>query len=170
VGSVQLRATIRKLCSLSVTGVLIESRPALDPELAALVTAQQREIRDIDKGMNRAVFVPRDDAAYLVAVVNGRAVGCGAWQALAGEVAELKRMYVRPAFRGRGIARQMIVAIEEEALAAGRPIIRLETGDYLPAAIALYQAAGYREIPAYGPYVGNPFSVCFEKRLAALVQ
>jgi putative acetyltransferase len=149
--------------------VLIESRPPLDPELAALVTAQQWEIRDIDKGMNRAVFVPRDDAAYLVAVVNGRAVGCGAWQAMADDVAELKRMYVRPAFRGRGIARQMIVAIDE-ALAAGRPIIRLETGDYLPAAIALYQSAGYQEIPAYGPYVGNPFSVCFEKRLVALVQ
>jgi putative acetyltransferase len=149
--------------------VLIESRPPLDPELAALVTAQQWEIRDIDKGLNRAAFVPRDDAAYLVAVVNGRAVGCGAWQAMAGDVAELKRMYVRPAFRGRGIARQMIVAIEEEALAAGRPIIRLETGDYLPAAIALYRSSGYRQIPAYGPYADNPYSVCFEKRLATLV-
>jgi putative acetyltransferase len=150
--------------------VLIESRPALDPELGALVTAQQREIREIDKGTNNAVFVPHDDAAYLVAVLNGRAVACGAWQAMGHEVAEMKRVYVRPAFRGRGIARQMIVAIEEEALAAGRPVIRLETGDYLPAAIALYRAAGYREIPAYGRYVSNPFSVCFEKRLVALVQ
>ena len=150
--------------------MLIESRPALDPELAALVTAQQREIREIDKGMNSAVFIPQNDAAYLVAIVGHRAVGCGAWQALDDGVAELKRMYVRPAFRGRGIARQMIVAIEEEALAAGRPVIRLETGDYLPAAIALYQSSGYHEIPAYGPYVDNPYSVCFEKRLAALVQ
>jgi GNAT superfamily N-acetyltransferase len=120
--------------------------------------------------LNPAAFLPHDDAAYLVGVVAGRAVACGAWQAFEDGVAELKRMYVRPAFRGRGIARQMIVAIEEEALAAGRPVIRLETGDYLPAAIALYQSAGYREIPAYGPYVGNPYSVCFEKRLAALVQ
>jgi GNAT superfamily N-acetyltransferase len=144
--------------------VLIESRPALDPELAALVTAQQREVRDA------AAFVPHDDAAYLVAVVGGRVVGCGAWQALPDGVAEVKRMYVRPAFRGRGIARQMIVAIEEEALAAGRPVIRLETGSHLPAAVALYQSSGYHQIPAYGPYVGNPYSVCFEKRLAALVQ
>jgi putative acetyltransferase len=83
---------------------------------------------------------------------------------------ELKRMYVRPAFRGRGIARQLIVAIEEEALAAGRPVIRLETGNYLPAAVALYQSSGYHQIPAYGPYIGNPSSRCFEKRLAALVQ
>ena len=150
--------------------MLIESRPALDPELAALVTAQQREIRDIDKGMNSAVFMPHDDAAYLVAVVAGRAVACGAWRAMEDGVAELERMYVRPAFRGRGIARQMIVAIEEEALAAGRPVIRLETGNYLLAAIALYQSSGYRQIPAYGPHVDNPYSVCFEKRLVALVQ
>jgi putative acetyltransferase len=150
--------------------VLIESRPALDPELAALVTAQQSEIREIDGDMNTTVFVPGDDAAYMVAVVNGRAVACGAWQAMGPGAAELKRMYVRPAFRGRGIARQMIVAIEEEALAAGRPVIRLETGNYMPAAIALYQSSGYHQIPAYGPYVGNPYSVCFEKRLAALVQ
>ncbi|GIF26464.1 GNAT superfamily N-acetyltransferase [Actinoplanes tereljensis] len=150
--------------------MLIESRPALDPELGALVTAQQQEIREIDGGMNTTVFIPNDDAAYMVAVVEYRAVACAGWQAMEPGVVELQRMYVRPAFRGRGIARQMIVAVEEEALAADRPVIRLETGTYLPAAIALYQSAGYHQIPAYGPYVGNPFSVCFEKRLAALVQ
>jgi putative acetyltransferase len=152
-----------------VTAVLIESRPSLDPELAALIAAEQHEIRELDGGANTSVFVPGDDAAYLVAAVDGRAVACGAWQGMEPGAAELKRMYVRPAFRGRGIARQLIVAIEEEALAAGRPVIRLETGDYLPAAIALYQSSGYRQIPAYGEYVGNPYSVCFEKRLGALV-
>ena len=150
--------------------MLIESRPALDPELAALVTAQQREIREFGGGRSPALFVPNGDAAYLVAVVAGRAVACGAWQAMDGDVVELQRMYVRPAFRGRGIARQLIVAIEEEALAEGRPVIRLETGTYLPAAIALYQSAGYHQIPAYGEYIDNPHSVCFEKRLGALVQ
>jgi putative acetyltransferase len=154
--------------------VLIESRTSLDPELATLVIAQQREIREIDGGVNTTVFAPHDDAAYLVAVVNGRAVACAAWQAAGGgpddDVAELKRMYVRPAFRGRGIARQLIVAVEEEALAAGRPVIRLETGTYMPAAIALYRSSGYVPIPAYGAYAGNPYSVCFQKRLAALVQ
>lgn len=146
--------------------MLIESRPGLDPELAALVTAQQSEV-----GQYRtAAFRPGDDAAYLVAVIGGRAVACGAWEALSERVAELKRMYVQPAFRGRGIARQLIVAIEEEALAAGRPVIRLRTGASVPAAIALYQSSGYHEIPAYGPHVGDPRSVCFEKRLKALVQ
>jgi GNAT superfamily N-acetyltransferase len=150
--------------------VLIESRPGLDPELAALVAAQQRELRESAGSPAGPVFAPDDDAAYLVAVLGGRAVGCGAWRPLVEDgVAELRRMYVRPAFRGRGIARQMIVAIEEEALAAGRPVIRLETGRHLPAAIALYQSSGYHQIPLYGEYVNNPASVCFEKRLGALV-
>jgi putative acetyltransferase len=150
--------------------VLIESRPALDAELSALVMAQQRELREADGGLDGQVFVPHDDAAYLAVVVGGRVVACGAWQALEPGVAEIKRMYVRPAYRGRGIARQLIVALEEEILAADRSIIRLETGTYLPAAIALYRSAGYLPIPVFGEYVGNPFSVCFETRLGVLVQ
>ncbi|MET0422968.1 MAG: GNAT family N-acetyltransferase [Actinoplanes sp.] len=149
--------------------MLIEHRPGLDPELAALVTAQQRETDEIGQGRPGAGFAPDDDFAYLVAVIAGRAVACAGWQLLTDTVAELRRMYVRPAFRGRGIARQLIVAIEEEALAAGRLVIRLETGSHLPAAVALYQSSGYHQIPAYGEHAGNPGSVCFEKRLPALV-
>jgi len=145
--------------------VLIESRTASDAELAALVIAQQKELSEAGGGLDSVVYMPHDDAAYLVVVLRGRAVACGAWQPLEPRVAELKRMYVRPAFRGRGIARQLIVALEEEALADGRPVLRLETGTYLPAAIALYRSAGYAPIPVFGEYVGNPFSVCFEKSL-----
>ncbi|MEU7905142.1 GNAT family N-acetyltransferase [Actinoplanes sp. NPDC049118] len=148
--------------------MLIESRPSSDAELAALLIAQQQELSEADGGLDGVVYLPHDDAAYLVVVLDGRAVACGAWQALEPGVAELKRMYVRPAFRGRGIARQLIVALEEEALAADRPVLRLETGTYLPAAIGLYRSVGYVPIPAYGEYVGNPFSVCFEKSPAAV--
>ncbi|BCY06200.1 GNAT family N-acetyltransferase [Actinoplanes sp. L3-i22] len=147
----------------------IESRPALDPELAALVTAQQRELAEAGAGPGK-IFEPHDDVEYLIGVVNSRAVACAAWRALDEGVAELMRMYVRPAHRGRGLARQLIVAVEEEALAVGRPVIRLETGTYLPSAIALYQSSGYRQIPAFGGYRGNPTSICFEKKLPALVQ
>jgi len=149
-----------------VSDVLIESRSSSDAELTALLVAQQRELSEADAGLDGQVYLPHDDAAYLVVVVGGRVVACGAWQALEPGVAELKRMYVRPAFRGRGIARQLIVALEEEALAVDRPVLRLETGTYLPAAIALYRSAGYLPIPVFGEYVGNPFSVCFEKSLA----
>ncbi|GAA2690973.1 MULTISPECIES: GNAT family N-acetyltransferase [Actinoplanes] len=146
----------------------IESRPALDPELAALVTAQQRELAESEARAGK-IFEPHDDVAYLIGVVNSRAVACAAWRDLEDGVAELLRMYVRPAFRGRGLARELIVAVEEEALAVGRSVIRLETRVSLPAAIALYQSSGYRQIPAFGGYAGNPSSVCFEKLLPALV-
>ncbi|MEU8664061.1 GNAT family N-acetyltransferase, partial [Actinoplanes philippinensis] len=100
---------------------MIEIRPSLDPELAALITAQQRELAESGIPAGDRIFAPGDDVEYLIGVVHGRAVACGAWQAVGPGAAELRRMYVRPAFRGRGLARQMIVAIEEEALAAGRP-------------------------------------------------
>ena len=150
--------------------MLIESRPATDPEIAAMVIAQQRELREADGGLDGQVFVPHDDVRYLAVVVNGRAVACGGLQSLDAETGEVKRMYVRPAYRGRGIACQLVVALEEEAFAAGRPVLRLETGTYLTGAIALYESSGYRPIPVYGEYVGNPYSVCFEKRLPASVQ
>jgi putative acetyltransferase len=150
--------------------VLIESRPVHDPELVALVAAQQRELRDADGGLDGVQYPAHEDCSYLVVVVDRRVVAVGAWQPLGEGVAEIKRMFVRPAYRGRGIARQLVVALEEEALAAGRLILRLETGTYLPAALALYRSAGYLPIPVYGEYVGNPFSVCFEKRLSVLAQ
>lgn len=145
--------------------MLIETRPATDPELTALVLAQQRELREADGGRDGQVYVMHDGAHYLIAVVDGRAVACGAWQPLEPGVAELKRMYVRPAYRGRGIGRQLAVSLEEEALAAGHPTLRLETGSYLPAAISFYRSLGYTDIGVYGEYVDNPYSVCFEKHL-----
>ncbi|GIE82627.1 N-acetyltransferase [Actinoplanes philippinensis] len=144
---------------------MIEIRPSLDPELAALITAQQRELAESGIPAGDRIFAPGDDVEYLIGVVNGRAVACGAWQAVGSGAAELRRMYVRPAFRGRGLARQMIVAIEEEALAAGRPLLRLELAAGLSAAIALYQSSGYRQVTSI-----TPGRVRFEKRLAALVQ
>ncbi|MEV1290009.1 GNAT family N-acetyltransferase [Micromonospora sp. NPDC049679] len=145
--------------------MLIESRSATDPELAALVTAQQRELRDADGGLDGQVTVVRDDVRYLVCVVDGRTVACGGIQALDRDTAEIKRMFVRPGHRGRGIARHLLIALEELAYAAGHTVLRLETGSYLPAALRLYASAGYHQIPVYGEYVENPYSVCFEKRL-----
>ena len=103
---------------------------------------------------------------FLVARVDGRAAGCGALRRLEPAVGEIKRMFVLPEFRGRGIARQILAALESEARKAGHARVRLETGTRQPEAIALYRSAGYFEIPAFGEYVGNRFSVCFEKSLA----
>ncbi|MBM0234749.1 GNAT family N-acetyltransferase [Micromonospora sp. STR1_7] len=145
--------------------MLIEARPATDPEIAALVVAQQRELREADGGLDGQVTVTHDDIRYLAVVVNGRAVACGGLQSLDATTGEVKRMYVRPAYRGRGIARQLLAALEECAFRQGHSVVCLETGTYLPAAIGLYTSCGYEPIPVYGEYVGNPYSVCFAKRL-----
>ncbi|MEU8333186.1 GNAT family N-acetyltransferase [Micromonospora sp. NPDC048839] len=145
--------------------MLIESRPVIDPEIAALLIAQQHELRTADGGLDGQVFVPHDDVRYLAAVVRGRAVACGGLQSIDAGTGEIKRMYVRPAYRGRGIARQLLAALEECAFRQGQSVVCLETGTYLPAAIALYTSSGYDQIPVYGEYVGNPYSICFAKRL-----
>jgi putative acetyltransferase len=145
--------------------MLIESRPATDPEVAALVTAQQRELREADGGLDGQVTLTHDDIRYLAVVMRGRVVACGGLQSIDAATGEVKRMYVRPAYRGRGIARQLLAALEELAFREGRSVVCLETGTYLPAAIGLYASAGYDRIPVYGEYVDNPYSVCFAKRL-----
>ncbi|EEP71233.1 GCN5 N-acetyltransferase [Micromonospora sp. ATCC 39149] len=145
--------------------MLIESRPTTDPEIATLVVAQQRELREADGGLDGQVFVPHDDIRYLAVVDAGRVVACGGIQELDPRTGELKRMYVRPAYRGRGIARQLLAALEELAFQQGYAELRLETGSYLPAAIGLYTSCGYAPIPVYGEYVDNPYSRCFAKRL-----
>ncbi|MBM7078372.1 GNAT family N-acetyltransferase [Micromonospora humida] len=145
--------------------MLIESRPATDPEVDALVAAQQRELREADGGLDGQATVVHDDVRYLVVVDGGRVVACGGLQSLDDGTGELKRMYVRPAYRGRGIARQLLCALEELAFQQGHSVLCLETGSYLPAAIGLYTSCGYQPIPVYGEYVHNPYSVCFAKRL-----
>ncbi|SCL67626.1 N-acetylglutamate synthase, GNAT family [Micromonospora citrea] len=145
--------------------MLIETRPATDPEIATLVVAQQRELREADGGLEGQATLTHDDIRYLAVVVDGRAVACGGLQALPDGGGEVKRMYVRPAYRGRGIARQLLSALEELAHQHGHRRVCLETATYLPAAIGLYTSCGYEPIPVYGEYVDNPYSVCFAKRL-----
>jgi GNAT superfamily N-acetyltransferase len=145
--------------------MLIEARPAADPEILALVTAQQRELREADGGLDGQTTLTRSDVDYLVVALAGRAVACGGIQELDPSTGELKRMYVRPAHRGRGVGRHLLVALEELAFHRGYQTLCLETGTYLPAAISLYTSCGFEPIPVYGEYVGNPYSVCFAKRL-----
>ncbi len=103
---------------------------------------------------------------FLVASVDGQADGCGALRDLKPGVGEVKRMFVLPEFRGRGIARQILLALESTARERGYSTLRLETGTRQPEAIQLYRSGGYGEIPCFGEYADDLFSVCFEKRFA----
>jgi GNAT superfamily N-acetyltransferase len=80
-------------------------------------------------------------------------------------VAEIKRMYVAPAVRGRGIGRQVLQELEAIASHLRANRIVLETGLRQPDALALYRRAGFVEIPLFGEYVDSPLSVCMEKIL-----
>jgi GNAT superfamily N-acetyltransferase len=95
---------------------------------------------------------------FLVAWLDGEAVGSVAWRTHAGtdDVAELKRMFVRPAARGRGVAKALLRAVEDSARSAGRKRMVLETGAAQPEAIGLYQAWGYARIENFGHYRDEP--------------
>jgi len=95
----------------------------------------------------------------------GQPVGCGAFREHAPGLVEIKRMFVRPAHRGRGIAQAVLAELERWASETGCRGCVLETGQNQPEAIRLYQKTGYVRIPNYGKYVGVANSVCFEKSL-----
>ena len=95
------------------------------------------------------------DGVFLLARLDGRAVGCGAVRTLDTDHAEIKRMWVAPAVRGRGIGRSLLAALESAAAELGCHTVRLDTAAYLAEALPLYLSAGYAEIPAYND---NPYS------------
>ncbi len=78
---------------------------------------------------------------------------------------EIKRMYVRPEFRGRGYAKKMLKHLEELAIAGGFSRVRLEVGVSQPEALGLYERAGYRKVPPFGDYWDDPLSFFYEKNL-----
>jgi GNAT superfamily N-acetyltransferase len=89
------------------------------------------------------------DGVLLLARVDGEAAGIGGVRFLDSEAAEVKSMFVSPAFRGRGIARTLLNELERIAARRGCRRVRLDTSDYLSGAVALYRTAGYREVAAY---------------------
>jgi GNAT superfamily N-acetyltransferase len=110
---------------------------------------------------------------YLVAFDAERPVGMGALRPMpvaavdpgASNAAEVRRMFVDAAYRRRGIGRQVLETLEQQARALGYRRLSLETGNRQRPAIALYERAGYRRIAPFGPHVGDPTSVCFGKEL-----
>jgi putative acetyltransferase len=116
-------------------------------------------------------FSPADTSApgtaFLVARRSGEPVGCGAVRRIDDLTAEIKRMYVAPTARRQGLARRLLAELERHAVAFGYRSVRLEAGTQQPDARALYESCGFRQIPAFGHYVGSPISVCYEKPLAS---
>lgn len=115
-------------------------------------------------GIDAATF-EETGGVFAIAWREGKALACGAFRRFE-DKAEIKRMYVRPASRGQGLSRLMLAFLEREAAKAGYTEAVLETGTAQPEAIGLYQSAGWLPAEPFGPYVGDPDSVFFRKRLA----
>ena len=120
----------------------------LDGVLGAVYEPEQRHGLSIEQ-----VFQP--NVRFFVARLGEAAVGCGAVALFEG-YAEVKRMYTRESVRGRGVGKALLARIEQDARAAGKPILRLETGTLQAAAIGLYEQCGFRSCGAFGPYAALP--------------
>ena len=147
------------------------------PDALLLIEAVQEEYvaryggRD-DTPLDPLMFEP-PAGSFFVGYADDVPVVSGAWrrrgdvEALGTtETAEIKRMYVVPRARGRGLARRMLAHLERTAAAAGAQVMVLETGTAQPEAIALYESAGYTRIENFGHYAWSPDNRCFGKPLA----
>ena len=104
------------------------------------------------------------NGAFLIAELDGITTGCGGVRRLAEPgIAEVKRMYVVPDARKRGVGAALLARLEDEARSLGCQVTRLDTGPGMEAALALYRGAGYHEIADYN---GNPHAAYWmEKRI-----
>ena len=130
----------------------------LEAYLIPLSPAESRHGYSIEKLIKEEVpfFVIRD---------SGTPVGCGGVKLFGTDYGEIKRMYIRPQFRGLGFAKLMLNHLAEYARNHGVPLLRLETGIAQQEAIALYERSGFRSIPPFGEYKPDPLSRFYEKRI-----
>lgn len=142
-----------------------------NPDFQKLVTELDRDLR-IRDGEDHAFFAQFnkiDQIKHVVVAYNDNvAVGCGAIKAYSDDTMEVKRMFVSPEKRGRGIASMVLKELEHWATELGIQKCILETGEKQPEAIALYKKNDYLIIPNFGQYAGVESSICFEKILPAL--
>ena len=103
--------------------------------------------------------------AFFVLRVDGEPAGCGGVKIYDEGYGELKRMFVRPQYRGQGLSKLMLKHLEWYTLAQGLDTLRLETGVLQHEAIQLYRRMGYVEIAPFGPYLPDPNSLFFERQL-----
>lgn len=108
---------------------------------------------------------PENMNALAVAYEEDTAVACGAWKAIDHEIAEIKRIYVDPAYRRQGAATAIIHALEADVLASGRHKLILETAVDTSGSHALYLSLGYQLRDYYGSPAGADNCMCFHKEI-----
>jgi ribosomal protein S18 acetylase RimI-like enzyme len=146
--------------------VITEERPDT-PDAQPLIEELEDHLEKLYPRESRHGFsvekLVRERVAFFVTRDGKQVAGCGGVLIVGSDYAEIKRMYVRPAFRGRGLGRLMLDYLVEHARKRGLSVIRLETGIHQHEAIALYERNGFQSIPPFGPYTDDPLSRCYEK-------
>ena len=130
----------------------------LEAHLAPLYPAESRHGYSVEKLINEGV-------AFFIIRVNATPVGCGGVKLFGSDYGEIKRMYIRPQFRGLGLAKLMLDHLANYARDRGVTVLRLETGIHQHEAIGLYERAGFQTIPPFGEYKPDPLSRFFEKQI-----
>ena len=156
------------------TPVALHAVPYDDPVAVELVGRVQQEYVERYGGPDEAAVDPAEfvppEGLFLVAEVGGVPAACGAWRVYPPGGIEIKRVYVEPGFRRRGLAQLLVGALEDSAVAAGHRTVVLNTGDRQPEALALYTELGYVPVPGYGVYACSPGAVFLGKDLAPAAQ
>lgn len=130
----------------------------LESHLASRYPAESRHGFSVGKLL-------REEVAFFLLRAEGTPAACGGIKLFGTDYGELKRMYVRPQFRGRGFGKLILDHLAEHARRHGVLLLRLETGIHQTEAIGLYERMGFQRIPPFPPYWEDPLSRCYEKRL-----
>jgi putative acetyltransferase len=139
-----------------------------DPDFRVLVAELDHDLR-IRNGEMMDIYDQHNIIeaidTVVIAYIDGKASACGCFKPFDNNAVEVKRMFVQPPARGKGLSKQVLQELENWARDLGFAYTVLETGNKQVEALSLYPKAGYQEIPLYGPYVNLPDSICFRKKL-----
>jgi len=130
----------------------------LEAQLEPLYSRESHHGYGVEKLIAEAV-------AFFLIRHDGAPAGCGGIQLFGTEYGEVKRMYVRPQYRGLGFGKLMLNHLADHARARGVMLLRLETGVHQLAAVGLYERVGFRRITAFGEYKEDPLSRFYEKHI-----
>ena len=146
--------TLERPDSADAVGLITELEAHLEP----LYPRESRHGYSVEKLLAH-------DVEFFVLRADGTPAGCGGIQLFGSSYGELKRMYVRPRFRGLGFGKLLLDHLADHAREHGVGLLRLETGIHQAAAISLYELMGFQRIPPFGAYVEGPLSLFYEKRI-----
>ncbi len=151
-----------------MTIVMTAERPDT-PEAMALIAELDAYLQPLYPPSSRHGYsvatLLQQAVAFFLSRVDQVPAGCGGIQLFDDAYGEIKRMYVRPQFRGLGLGKRMLDHLADYARQHGMLVLRLETGISQPEAIGLYERYGFQRIPPFGAYQEDPLSLFYEKHL-----